>query len=340
MTCMWGGLLLQNFSSINHLTNTTSNPNITLTMSRFGVLVMGPAGAGKSTFCAALIQHIQAQRRSAFYVNLDPAADAFAVAPDLDIKDLISLDDAMTELELGPNGGLIACFEYLAENMEFVTDPLSELPDDYLVVIDMPGQIELYTHIPIIPMLTKELEGSNVNMRLCATYLLEATFVIDRAKFFSGTLSAMSAMLLMGLPHINILSKMDLVKGMIARKELKKFFTPEPELLEEDERESGAPWQKHMLKFQDDDEDDEVEATNEDPTTSANKMKGSSFAALNKAVANLIDEFGLVSFLQLDVRNEDSVGAILSYIDDTIQFHEAQEPKEPKDEDYNMQDEE
>jgi hypothetical protein len=40
----------------------------------------------------------------------------------------------------------------------------------------------------------------------------------------------------------------------------------------------------------------------------------------------------MVSFLQLDVQSEDSVGAILSYIDDAIQYHEAQEPREPRDE--------
>jgi GPN-loop GTPase len=33
----------------------------------------------------------------------------------------------------------------------------------------------------------------------------------------------------------------------------------------------------------------------------------------------------------LDVQDEDSVGGILSYIDDAIQFHESQEPKEPND---------
>jgi hypothetical protein len=34
----------------------------------------------------------------------------------------------------------------------------------------------------------------------------------------------------------------------------------------------------------------------------------------------------------LDVQDEDSVGGILSYIDDAIQYHEAQEPNEPNDE--------
>ena len=65
----------------------------------------------QTTFCAALIQHLKNNRRSCFYVNLDPAADVFAYEPDVDIKDLISLEDVMEEMGLGPNGGLIYCFE-------------------------------------------------------------------------------------------------------------------------------------------------------------------------------------------------------------------------------------
>ena len=60
-------------------------------------------------------------------------------------------------------------------------------------------------------------------------------------------------------------------------------------------------------------------------------MRGTSFKRLNKAVAGLIDSFSMVSYLRLDVQDEDSVGAILSYIDDAIQFHGSQEPKEPDD---------
>ena len=35
--------------------------------------------------------------------------------------------------------------------------------------------------------------------------------VDDPAKFFSGTLSAMSAMLQLEVPHLNVMTKMDLV---------------------------------------------------------------------------------------------------------------------------------
>jgi len=134
---------------------------------------------------------------------------------------------------------------------------------------------------------------------------------VDRAKFFAGTLSAMSAMIMLEVPHVNILSKMDLVKGQMAKRELKRFLDPDTTLLDEEPQE------------------DDGEGT---PGDAGTMMKGNSFRRLNKAVAGLIDSFSMVSYLRLDVQSEDSVGAILSYIDDAIQFHEAQEPKEPADE--------
>ncbi|KAF2436298.1 ATP binding family protein-like protein [Tothia fuscella] len=291
-------------------------------MSKFGVLVMGPAGAGKTTFCSALVNHLKNNRRSCFYINLDPAAEEFVYEPDIDIKELISLSDVMEDLDLGPNGGLIYCFEYLAQNMDFLTEPLGDVGEEYLIIIDMPGQIELYTHIPILPALTKELMGGSLNISMCAAYLMEGTFIVDRAKFFSGTLSAMSCMLMLGMPHVNVLSKMDLVKGTVARKELKRFIQADTDLLDDD------PNPAQQLHFE------EIGEEVDDPTESEAVMAGTSFAKLNRAVGKLIDDFSLVSFLQLDVKDEDSIGGILSYIDDTIQFHEAQEPKEPKDEDF------
>ncbi|KAI9730313.1 MAG: ATP binding protein [Claussenomyces sp. TS43310] len=285
-------------------------------MSKFGVLVMGPAGAGKTTFCSALIAHLRNNKRSCFYVNLDPAAENFAHEPDLDIKDLISLSDVMEEMGLGPNGGLVYCFEFLLENLDFISEAIDPLTEEYLIIIDMPGQIELYTHIPILPALVKHLTQTGaLGVNLCAAYLLEATFVVDRAKFFAGTLSAMSAMIMLEVPHINILSKMDLVKGQVGKRELKRFLDPDTTLLDDDPHETSNA-------------DDEGTG---DPTDANSMMRGSSFKRLNRAVAQLIDSFSMVSYLRLDAQDEDSVGAILSYIDDAIQYHEAQEPREPDD---------
>ncbi|KAK3365297.1 GPN-loop GTPase [Lasiosphaeria ovina] len=288
-------------------------------MSKYGVMVMGPAGAGKSTFCASLITHLQLNRRSAFYVNLDPAAETFEHTPDLDIKDLISLEDVMEEMRLGPNGGLIYCFEFLMENLDFLTEALDSLTEEYLIIFDMPGQIELYTHIPILPMLVRFLtQPGALDIRLCAAYLLESTFVVDRAKYFAGTLSAMSAMILLEVPHINILSKMDLVKGQVRKKDMKRFITPDTSLLDDDPADIGR-------KKADVDVDMDTHGSTQDKDA---LMSGATFKRLNTAVAGLIESFSMVSYLKLDCTDEDSVQSILSYIDDCIQYHEAQEPRE------------
>ncbi|KAH8159343.1 hypothetical protein CIB48_g8909 [Xylaria polymorpha] len=299
-------------------------------MSKFGVMVMGPAGAGKSTFCAALITHLQLNRRSAFYVNLDPAAETFEHTPDLDIRDLISLEDVMEEMGLGPNGGLIYCFEFLMENLDFLTDALDSLTEEYLIIIDMPGQIELYTHVPILPALVRFLTRTgSLDIRLCAAYLLEATFVVDRAKFFAGTLSAMSAMIMLEVPHINVLSKMDLVKDQVRKKDLKRFINPDSGLLDDDPADVARRAVEGKNALEELEEDATADLQDKDTL-----MRGAGFRRLNKAVAGLIENFSMISYLKLDVQDEDSVGAILSYIDDCIQYHEAQEPKELKDAEF------
>lgn len=208
----------------------------------------------------------------------------------------------------------------MLDNLDFITEAIDSLTEEYLIIIDMPGQIELYTHIPVVPALVKYLTRTGaLNVNLCATYLLESTFIIDRAKYFAGTLSAMSAMIMLEIPHVNVLSKMDLVKGSVPRNELKRFIDPDTSLLDDDPADTRSTV---------------VSAQNRsvDPSTADAIMAGGSFKRLNQAVAQLIDDFSMVSFLQLNVNEEDSVGAILSYIDDAIQFHEAQEPREPNDE--------
>lgn len=255
-------------------------------------------------------------------MNLDPAAEEFVHEPDLDIKDLISLEDVMEEMGLGPNGGLIYCFEFLLENLDFLTEALEPLTEEYLIIIDMPGQIELYTHIPILPTLVKHLTKTGaLDISLCAAYLLEATFVVDTAKFFAGTLSAMSAMIMLEVPHVNILSKMDLVKGQVGKRQLKRFLDPDTSLLDDTDIIGAEP-------------DDNGEGNPQDRDI---LMTGTSFKRLNKAVAHLIDSFSMVSYLKLDVQDEDSVAAILSYIDDAIQYSEAQEPKEPKNDEVDIE---
>lgn len=259
-------------------------------MSRVALLILGPAGAGKTTFLNLVIAHMQTVGRRSHLVNLDPAAEPSEFEFTIDIRDLILLEEVQEEMGLGPNGALLYCFEFLLENLDWLDEQIGDYNDEYLV-FDMPGQIELYTHFPVLPAIVRHLQN-HLNFNLCAVYLLEASFVVDTSKFFSGALSAMSAMMMLELPHINVLSKVDLIEDKVSRQRLKRFLNPDPLVLageEQDER----------------------------------------FGNLNQAIAHLVEDFGMVQFLPLSCKEgSTSVATILSYIDDVTQWSENQEVKE------------
>lgn len=196
---------------------------------RYAQFVMGPAGSGKSTYCSTIQRHAADGKRVVEIVNLDPAAETFSYQPLVDIRDLIQLDDAMEDEELhyGPNGGLIFCLEFLLENSEWLREQLcggSDTegdgdPDDDYLIFDMPGQIELYTHLDTGRKLVQLLESWN--FRMCGVFLVDSQFMTDGAKFLSGTMAALSVMANMEMPHINVLSKMDLL-SKTARSHLDK----------------------------------------------------------------------------------------------------------------------
>ncbi|KAG8989378.1 ATP binding protein [Tulasnella sp. 427] len=272
---------------------------------RYAIFVCGPAGAGKSTFCTSLITHLQTVKRNGHLFNLDPAAtdESFGVEPSIDIRNLISLQDAMTELGYGPNGGLVYCFEYLMQNLDWLDEEVGEYDSDYIIV-DCPGQIEIYTHHNFLPSLLRHFQV--LGIRTCAAYLLESQFMEDRYKYFSGVLSAMSSMVNLEIPWINIMSKMDLItpsttkgrNGLRSKKDIARYLDPDPYLLSENT-----------------------------PTSRSNPK----FHSLNQAIAQLIEDHPLVSFLALDLTDTDSLAAVLSHIDYSIQYGEDEEPVEPKD---------
>ena len=100
---------------------------------------------------------------------------------EIDIRDLISLDDAVDEMKLGPNGGLVFCVEYLSQNMEWLEDELSQFDEDGYFIFDSPGidffdivwlagQIELFTHFSFFGDITKRLV--DFGFHLISVYLV------------------------------------------------------------------------------------------------------------------------------------------------------------------------
>ncbi|KAL5016884.1 hypothetical protein ScPMuIL_006473 [Solemya velum] len=247
-----------------------------------------------STYCSNLFKHCENIHRVVHVVNLDPAAEYFDYPVMADIRELIDLEDAMSDehLHFGPNGGLVFCMEYLQMNMDWLQEQLDDVEDDY-ILFDCPGQIELYTHIPVMKMLVETLQKWNFNV--CGVFILDSQFMISASKFVSGILTALAAMVNLEIPHVNVMSKLDLLSKK-DKKEIERYL--EPDLLS-------------MIHEEFDD-------------SKFNKK----FKKLNSAMASMVEDYSLVKFLPLDASDDDSLNDILMQIDMAIQFGEDAEPRE------------
>lgn len=255
---------------------------------KFAQFVMGPAGCGKSTYCAIMQEHFRvALRRTCRVVNLDPAAEDFAYDCEIDVRDLISVDDVMEELDLGPNGGLVYAMEYIMENRAWLEDQLGDGEDDDYFLIDCPGQIELYSHLQVMREFVDMLQG--LDFRVAGVYCIDVNFMEDTPKFLAGALTALSAMVNLELPHVNVLTKCDLLPP---EADIDRFLEGETELLVQELKSSMHP-----------------------------KYRG-----LNEAMGRLLDDYGLVGFVALNRDDEDSIELCLAHVNHCIQYGEDLEP--------------
>lgn len=224
-------------------------------------------------------------------VNLDPSAEHLAYDADIDLRELISTDDVQEELEFGPNGGLLYAMEYLQENLSWLTEQLDEFAgDEEYFLFDCPGQIELYIHHPVMRALVDNLQVQQ-GIRLCGVFVIDSTFIRDSAKFVSASLMTLNTMVHLELPHVNVLSKVDLLERAEQGELLEQFLDNDVESLLPDLESSMHPRYK----------------------------------ALNVALVQLLEEYKMVSYAPLNPNDEESLDVIAHRINDMIQYYEAQE---------------
>jgi hypothetical protein len=219
---------------------------------------------------------------------------------------------------------LLRCHRYLLEHLSWLADAIEDYGDDYLI-FDLPGQIELYTHLPLMPRLTNFLTRQ-CGYALCAVYLLDALFVTDASRFASGTLMCLSAMVQLELPHVNVLSKCDLLPS---KKALKRFLDPDMDTLME-QLAGEADAVRHSAAGAASAAASSSNSAAAAAAASGEALRGKNLA-LSRAMASLVTQYSMVNFFPLDLTDDESLSLCLQHVDRATAYGEDLEPKEPQD---------
>ncbi len=112
-------------------------------LSKQFVVVLGPAGSGKTTLVANYGRWLEEKGIKVGYVNLDPGADRLPYNADFDIRKYVRVSDVMRKYNLGPNGAFIKSADLMLELRHEIYREIVRIESDYILV-DTPGQMELF----------------------------------------------------------------------------------------------------------------------------------------------------------------------------------------------------
>ncbi|XP_003377717.1 ATP-binding domain 1 family member B [Trichinella spiralis] len=170
----------------------------------FGQVVIGPPGSGKTTYCKQMRNVLQSLRRKTILVNMDPANEFLSNDYDIDICKLMNVKTVMDDMQVGPNGGMVLCMEYVEKNLEWLVEEIKgkQREDNTCryIIFDFPGQAELYTHCTM----------NQLDFRLAVVNLIDSTACLDPSQFLAALMVSLNMMVRLEAPHINVLSKFDL----------------------------------------------------------------------------------------------------------------------------------
>jgi len=242
-------------------------------------------------------------------------------------EEVVNLSSVMDELGLGPNGGLMYCMEYIEHHLDHVISIIKSRinPRTYLL-IDLPGQVELYTHSAcvqnILTKLTKELD-----LRLCMINLIDAHYCADASKFISAALLSTTTMLRLELPAVNVLSKIDMISKYGELPYNLDYFTECNDLERLVPYLDGAGGEDDVGRGGEHGDGDgdgamcELTPWYDDPeyVAARTKTRRSKFfrrrQKMHELLSEVVDDYGLLHYIPLDISDAASVGRVVAQVD-------------------------
>jgi len=170
------------------------------------IFVTGTAGAGKSLLVSKINDYYTSNGAFTAILNLDPGVENLPYSCDIDVRDYVDIISLMKQYDLGPNGALIMANDLIASKIDIIQDEIGKVNPDYLI-IDTPGQIELFAYRTSGPYLVENLDADEkVNI-----FLYDGSLITTPVNFVSIALLATSIKLRLKISTINVITKTDLI---------------------------------------------------------------------------------------------------------------------------------
>ncbi|MCW4046289.1 MAG: ATP/GTP-binding protein [Candidatus Bathyarchaeota archaeon] len=175
--------------------------------------IIGTAGSGKSLFTAAFSEWLKMSKQDVATVNLDPGALKLPYSPDVDVRNYVDVGNLMEKYGLGPNGALIMAADLIADEVENITKDIEAVDAD-IVLVDTPGQMELFAFRASGPYIVSELTREPKAI----VYLFDAVFSVNPLNYVSNMFLSAAVYNRFFQPQIHLLSKCDLIPRKAADK--------------------------------------------------------------------------------------------------------------------------
>jgi len=170
------------------------------------IFVTGTAGAGKSLLVSKINDYYTSNGAFTAILNLDPGVENLPYSCDIDVRDYVDIISIMKQYDLGPNGALIMANDLIASKIDIIQDEIGKVNPDYLI-IDTPGQIELFAYRTSGPFLVENLDAEEkVNI-----FLYDGSLITTPVNFVSIALLATSIKLRLKISTVNVITKTDLI---------------------------------------------------------------------------------------------------------------------------------
>ncbi|KFM62454.1 GPN-loop GTPase 1, partial [Stegodyphus mimosarum] len=185
------------------------------------LIILGMAGSGKTTFVQRITSFLHSKKSPPYVINLDPACHNVPFPANIDIRDTVKYKDVMKQYSLGPNGGIMTSLNLFSTRFDQVLNFVDKSSSkcDY-VILDTPGQIEVFTWSASGMIITEALSSSYPTV---VVYVMDIVRSAKPVTFMSNMLYACSILYKTKLPFIVVLNKTDVLDCSFAIEWMRDF---------------------------------------------------------------------------------------------------------------------